>query len=150
MSRRTKDFKVEASGRDQGKIFRLTEMSAFATEVWAAKALLALLNAGVDIPDNVKDAGLAGLASIALSALGKMPAESLIPLMEEMMTCVQAVPDPRNPLPRPLFPDDIEEVMTLLKIRKELLELHLGFSLAAKLSSSTASAAEAETTSQTT
>jgi len=149
MARRIEEFKVEAVGRDKGKIFILTEMSAFATEKWAAKALLAVMKSGVDIPDDVMNSGTAGLASIAISAFGGVPPESLLELLDEMMTCVQCIPDPRNPLPRKLVDEDIEEVTTIFEIRKRLLNLHLGFSLAAKLSNSQASAAAQETTSQT-
>ena len=51
-----------------------------------------------------------------------------------MMSCVQYVGNPeKSPdvkLAMSSVPDAIEEVTTLLTIRKELLELHLGFSLA--------------------
>ena len=142
MARRTEEFKVEAVGRDKGKIFLLTEMSAFAAEKWAAKALLALMKSGVDVPDDIANSGTAGLASIAMAAFGGVPPESLIALLDEMMSCVQCIPDPRNPLSvRKLVEEDIEELVTLFEIRKRLLDLHLGFSLAAKLSKSPASAA---------
>jgi len=144
--RREKDFKVEAVGRDQGKLFHLTEMSAFAAEKFAAKVILALMKSGVKIPENVKDAGLAGLATIAMSAFGGIHPDVLMPLLDEMMECVKIVPDPRNPIGsiRALVPEDIDEVATLLKLRQELLELHLGFSLAAKLSNLMAEAAPEE------
>jgi len=141
MARRTEEFKVEAVGRDKGKIFLLTEMSAFAAEKWAAKALLALMKSGADIPENTLSAGTAGLASIAMTAFGNVPPEALMPLLDEMMACVQCIPDPRNPMPRKLVEEDIEEITTIFEIRKRLLDLHLGFSLAAKLSNSSALAA---------
>lgn len=147
MARREKDFKVEAVGRDQGKIFRLVEMSAFAAEKFAAKVLLALMKSGVKIPENVKDAGLAGLATVAISAFGGIHPDVLMPLLDEMMECVKIIPDSRYPdkSVRALVDEDIEEVATLLELRKELLELHLGFSLAAKLSNLMAEAAPEET-----
>ena len=145
MARRTEEFKVEAVGRDKGKIFLLTEMSAFAAEKWAAKALLALMKSGADIPETTLGAGTAGLASIAMTAFGNVPPEALMPLLDEMMSCVQCIPDPRNPLSaRKLVEEDIEEITTIFEIRKRLLDLHLGFSLAAKLSNSSASAAAIE------
>jgi hypothetical protein len=145
--RRTKDFKITAVDRDEGKIFQLTEMSAFAAEKFAAKVILALMKSGVKIPENVKDAGLAGLATIAISAFGGIHPDVLMPLLDEMMDCVKIISDPRNPQPRPLVPEDIDEVATLLTLRKELLELHLGFSLAAKLSNLMAEAATEEASS---
>ena len=147
MARRTEDFKVTEVGRDQGKTFRLTEMSAFHAERWAAKALLALMKSGVEVPEDVASAGLSGLAAIAMKAFGNLEPEALLPLLDEMLLCVQCIPDPRNPLPRALVEEDIEEMKTLLAIRKKLIDLHLGFSLAAKLSSYSASAAATNPTS---
>lgn len=142
MARRTKDFKVEAVGRDHGKIFRLTEMSAFAAEKWAARALLALMKSGVEVPDDVVQAGLPGLAAISMRAFGNLAPDALMPLLDEMLSCVQVVPSAN--VVRPLVEEDIEEVTTLLSIRRELLDLHLGFSIAAKLSTFSASAAKTQ------
>ena len=158
MARRIIDFKIDGvpsnqrGERDNGKMFRLTEMSPFAAEKWAAKALLALMKSGVDVPENYKELGLAGLAGMSMKAFGGIDPETLIPLMDEMLSCVKCVPDPRHPeqSARPLVEEDIEEVTTLLKLRDKLLELHLGFSLAEKLSTFSASAAAVLDPSKTT
>jgi len=150
MARRTEDFKVESNGRDKGKVFRLTEMSPFAAEKWAARAILALMKSGVEVPDDLAKAGLSGLAAITMRAFGSLAPDAVMPLLDEMLSCVTCIPDPRNPLPRPLVEEDIEEVATIVEIRKRLLDLHLGFSLAAKLSTFSASAAATEQNSQTT
>ena len=140
--RRTNVVTIESEGRDKGKTFLLTEMSASQAEKWAARALLALLKSGVHVPDEVASTGIAGLATIAIQAFGGISWELAEPLLDEMMNCVQIKPDPRNPnVIRALIEDDVEEVTTRLLLRKELLELHLGFSLAAKLSTLKASAA---------
>lgn len=146
MARRTEDFKVEAVGRDTGKIFRLTEMSAFRAEKWAARALLALIKSGAEVPEDAIKTGMAGLATVAMKAFGGILPETLLPLLDEMLECVEVIPDPRNPLPRKLFEEDVEEVTTLLELRKRLLDMHFGFSLAAKLSSFSASAAAPDET----
>jgi hypothetical protein len=150
--RRVEDFSITAEGRDNGKMFRITEMSAFAAEKWAARALLALMKSGVEIPDNVAKAGLAGLAALTMRAFGGVAPEALLPLLDEMLSCVKCIPDPRHPdqSARALVEEDIEEVKTIFEIRRRLLDLHLGFSLAAKLSTFPASAAEAEPSSKTT
>jgi hypothetical protein len=146
MARRVVDFKIPdapATNRDHGKLFRLTEMSPFAAEKWAAKALLALMKSGVNIPEDYKAMGLAALAGMTMKAFGCIEPGVLLPLMDEMLSCVQCIPDPRHPdaSTRALVEEDIEEVTTLLKLREKLLDLHLGFSLAAKLSTFSASAA---------
>ena len=142
--RHTKKFTVGSEGkRDSGKTFLLTEMSAVRAEKWAARALLALLKSGVELPEDAAQAGLAGIAAVGIKAFGSIDWTLAEPLMDEMMECVQVLPDPRNEkVVRPLFEEDIEEVTTRLAIRKELLELHLGFSLAAKLSTSRTSEAK--------
>jgi hypothetical protein len=71
---------------------------------------------------------------VGIKAFGSIPWELAEPLLDEMMSCVRFIPPAKNVEPMALLPDMIEEVTTLLSIRKELLELHLGFSLAAKLS----------------
>lgn len=43
MVRRIKDIRIEEEGRDQGKLFRITEMSAFDTEAWATRSINAIL-----------------------------------------------------------------------------------------------------------
>jgi hypothetical protein len=135
--RRTKIFTVvseDPENRDKGKNFLLTEMSAVQAEKWAARALLALLKSGIELPENAASAGLAGVAAVGIKAFGSIPWELAEPLLDEMMSCVRFIPPAKNVEPMALLPDMIEEVTTLLSIRKELLELHLGFSLAAKLS----------------
>jgi hypothetical protein len=147
--RNTLDLKIpgvrseKVGERDNGKIFRLTEMSAFAGEKWAARMILALMKSGVDLPEGFEKMGMAGLASISMRAFGGIAPEVLLPLMDEMLSCVKCIPDPRHPdeSARPLVEEDIEEIKTLLKIREKLLEVHLGFSLAEKLSIFKASAA---------
>lgn len=129
MARKVQDYTADA-GRDQGKLFRLTEMPATQAEKWAAKAFLALAKSGVDIPDNIASAGLAGVAAMGVKAFGGMSFADAEPLMDEMMRCVQRVVDPSNPtFARALIEDDIEEVQTRLKIRMELFKLHVDFSM---------------------
>lgn len=142
---RTKLYSCDEShGRDAGKSFLLTEMDADRAEKWAMRALNALAASGLQIPDG---AGLAEIASVGLDSFRGLPWNETEPLLDEMFSCVQCVPDPNKrtaqyPLgyPRPLAKGDIEEVKTRLKLRLEVLELHLGFSLADKLLTSRASA----------
>ncbi|MEG4669546.1 hypothetical protein UXP85_25165, partial [Enterobacter cloacae] len=54
------------------------------------------------------------------------------PLLDELMKCVQAVPNPADQnIKRPLIDDDTEEVMTRLKLRGEVFKLHVDFLTAA-------------------
>jgi hypothetical protein len=130
---------IVAEGRDKGKIFRLREMSSQQAEAWAGRLLLALANHGIDVPHNFFDLSMAGLAVIGVYAITRVPWAEAKPLMDEMMGCIRIQPgaDPRvvrDLIDRGDDGDDIEEVATRLKLREEVLSLHLGFSIADGLS----------------
>lgn len=135
--RKTIDVTIADDGRDKSKVFRLTEMPAAQAEKMAVRALLAMAKSGVDVPEDVVGMGLMGLVAIGVRALRHVEFADLEPLLDELMGCVQVVPDRQKPqFARPLMPDDVEEVRTYLTLRKALLELHVGFSLPAAPSAS--------------
>ncbi len=139
MTRRTVEFTVTDNNRDKGKKFLITELSSEAGEEWALKLFFALANTGVDIPDEIRNAGMAGVARLGLSALGKLPFDVAQPLLREMFTCIQFIPGARNVV-RDLLSDDIEEVWTRLQLRGEVLKLHVDFFTNAAPSSSDSTA----------
>ena len=119
---------IEANGRDQGKVFHLKEMPASQAERWAMRALLALVRSGVELPDDVASAGMAGVAALGLKAFSGVKFEEIEPLLVEMMECVKAIPDPSKPkMIRDLVETDIEEISTRLRLRAEVFALHTGF-----------------------
>nr|WP_250135698.1 hypothetical protein [Escherichia coli] len=71
-------------------------MSASQAEWWAMRAIMAMGRGGVELPDDVRSLGMAALALEGLKALSKIPPDEARPLMDEMMDCVQFVPDPKN------------------------------------------------------
>ncbi|WP_233234493.1 hypothetical protein [Bordetella sp. LUAb4] len=123
--RKTVTITIDADGRDKGKIFVATELSAYESEEWATRALFAMMNAGVEIPDDIAAAGLAGVAALSLQSLSRVSYEQARPLLDKMLTCIQIQPSPR--VLRALVDGDIEEVSTLFRLRKEVLDLHLSF-----------------------
>jgi hypothetical protein len=129
MPRREAVVVIDAEGRDKGKIFRLTELPAEQGEEWATRLLLALGKSGVEVPEGVFSMGMAGLAAVGIRAMGGLPWEVAKPLMQEMMACVQIQPGPDARIVRRMIPDDIEEVATRLRLRDEVINLHLGFSV---------------------
>lgn len=152
--RKWKVVAIDGEGRDKGKAFLIVEKSAYDAEKWAARALFALSRVGVEVPDDAIRAGALGVLAIGLEAFKALPFEEAEPLLDEMMTCISFVPDAskidpetKRPIPRPLMrgddvnDGDISEVGTLVKLRGEVLELHLGFSIAAVLSNLAAAAA---------
>ena len=134
--RKTKVVTIPTTGgRDAGKVFLLTEMDAARAERWATQAFFAMAANGVDIPPEIMNLGLGALAAVGVRAILTAKFEDALPLLDEMMTCVAVVPDPKKPdFTRPIDNDDIEEVATRLMLRSEVFELHTGFSVAAFLS----------------
>lgn len=133
MARKTETVIITAEGRDKGKQFLLTEMPAMKAERWAYRALLALAHSGVDLPTDAATGGMAGFATAGLQALEKLEFEEARPLLDEMWTCVQVIPDPKNSMViRPLMAreqegDDIEEVTTIMHLRDRIFRLHTDF-----------------------
>jgi hypothetical protein len=132
--RKEKDFEATEL-RDKGKRFKITEMPAMQAEKWAARFFLALAKSGIDIPSDIAQQGMAGVAIVALRTLGGVDWQLAEPLLDEMFKCVAIyLPNNATQTRPPTMQDDIEEVKTLWDLRKEVLELHLGFSIAEGLS----------------
>lgn len=138
--RRTKQYLVESEGRDKGKRFLITEMSASKAESWAYRLILALANSNTELPEGFEKTGMAGLAQIGLRGLVRLPWFVAEPLLKEMFECVQAMPDAKNlSTVRPLQAGDdggegdydIQEVTTRMNLRLEIFKLHVDFSEAA-------------------
>ena len=134
--RKTSFHVVTTDGRDKGKRFLLTEMPALTIEKWAMRAILALSKAGAEIPEGA--VGIAAIAEAGMRALAKLDFADAAPLLDEMMTCVQIVPDPKHPeITRPLVMnemegDDVEELSTLWELREAVFKLHTEFFFPAK------------------
>lgn len=147
MARKQLKITIADEGRDKGKVFVLTEMAARPGHDWATRALFAIMNGGVDIPDDFMGAGWAGLAAIGIKALGKVHVDAAKPLMDELLECVTIQPDAGKPeVTRKWIDDDFEEITTIFRLQKDVLLLHVNFPTAAGRSTS-APAAEAATAS---
>jgi hypothetical protein len=130
MARKTIKYEVKDKGRDNGKVFVITEMPARQAHSWATQAIFAIMNAGVDVPENIAEMGMAGLAAVGVKALGGIPHHVAQPLLDELFECIQIMPDKNRPeVVRCLIDDDTEEVMTLFKLQKEAIGLHVNFSM---------------------
>jgi hypothetical protein len=51
----------------------IREMSATQAEWWAIRAILAMANNGINLPDNLSDMGMAGMAKVGLEMVAKNP-----------------------------------------------------------------------------
>lgn len=125
MALKTKTVTITNEGRDLGKNYKLTEMPVAKGEKWAARALLALAKAGVEVPDNAD--GMSGLAGFGLSSIEKLDWADVEPLMDEMLTCIKFAPSAGITRDLMLDAGDVEEISTLFTLRKEILALHFDF-----------------------
>lgn len=131
------DITITDDGRDLGKVFHIKEMSASQAEKWAMRALMIAARSGVDVGEAL-GAGMKGIAILGVTSLMTMNFFEAEPLLDEMMTCVRIKPDPKNRhVIRDLIDDDIEEILTRIKLRREVLNLHVDFSTAGALLKST-------------
>lgn len=116
---------VAGVGRDEARVYRITEMSAFKVEKWAIRALWVIASKGVDLPEVFDNAPFAEFVKVGLSALFKVDYSDAEPLLDEMMTCVSLVTQAGV---RPLImADDFEDLRTIIKLRKEVFALHTDF-----------------------
>jgi hypothetical protein len=135
MARKTTIVTIDAAGRDMGKRFQLTEMSASQAEKWGMRAIAAIVRSGVDVPEHIAQSGMAGIMAVGLKSLFGADFRDAEPLLDELFACVKILPDAAHPgLARALVEEDIEEVATRLRLRSEVFELHTNFSVAAFLS----------------
>ncbi len=135
--RKTKEIKIETANRDQGKRFRITEISACAQERWATRVVMALLNSGLELPKGISaedlqgSSGLAKILGMGVKALSNVKYEYAEPLYAELLKCVEYLGIQGDTVSRPLTEETadevIEEVTTLLLLRKEVLKLHFDF-----------------------
>ena len=132
MARKTKIVTITDENRDQGKTFIITEVPADQAESWALRLFLALKQSEVDVPESLQSLGMAGIASMGIRALLSMEYSTLRPLLAEMLDCVKFKPERAELAPVPLGSGInclVEEVSTLVRLRREVAELHLGFSI---------------------
>lgn len=125
----------KAGERDNGKIFVLTEMDAWAGQKWALRMLQALAASGVTLPEGALSTGWAGLAGFGITAFLQAPSAALEPLLDEMIGQAAYQHDPKHPpqLIRPGPNCVVQEIKTFLTIQVALLKLHLVFLPAAAI-----------------
>lgn len=146
MARREAIFTITDEGRDKGKVFKLTEMDSAKAEDLCLQALFLLSAGGIGMPEDVQGTGALGVATAGYEAFMRhVPYKEIKPILDEMWKCIEYIPNPSNHnLVRPLNPNgsDIEEVLTRLRLRMEVFNLHVGFSTGEETSKSIPTAAE--------
>ncbi|WP_432784676.1 hypothetical protein AAEX37_01954 [Oligella sp. MSHR50489EDL] len=125
MARKEKTYTVEG-GRDDGKTFLITEMPVIKADAWATRVLFAIAKSGIDTAGINPNGGMLEMVKVAITTIGNIDHDEGYPLLNELLDCVQIIPS--GGTPRKLNIDsDIQEVRTLMMLRKESLMLHLDF-----------------------
>ena len=120
------------AGRDVGKEFVITEMSAFQTEMWSFRALQLLSKEKLQINDFLNEDGGVSLNALKLFQVGLSSISQCNPLevkelFDEMMECIKIkMPGggTRNIIDGS---DDIEEIYTIYKLRQAWFNLNFSF-----------------------
>jgi hypothetical protein len=137
MGRKTKPIEIKEEGRDKGKVFVIKEMSARGAFKWGCRALSAMSRSGVPMPPNIEGTGLLGVAAIGIRGIFLADPDEIEPLLDKVMSeCIRFAPSKEPELTRLVNDDldDIEEVATVIFLYMEVLDLHVGFSVADALS----------------
>lgn len=120
MARRTKQITIE-TGRDKGKRFEITEMSAFDAEMFMMR-IMSLT--GSDGGGSFLSGGL-NISGLLAHLNHKDGAE----LYDSLLSCVKIIPGANDSIKRDIDKEDIEEFTTLFKLRTEALSIITGFTV---------------------
>ncbi|CRY10540.1 TPA: hypothetical protein ACMY33_001241 [Yersinia enterocolitica] len=135
MSRKQITYIVEDEGRDKGKEFIITEMSAWDAEELSEEIYRAMGHGEFNsLPADVVSMGVAGLATVGISVLAAAPASVSRPISDRILSTVEIViTNEGKDITRSIKPIDFEEVSTIRTLKDKVFELNFGFlSLAAK------------------
>lgn len=125
MTLKSKTITIE-KGRDAGMMYQVTEMPIAKADNWAMRALFAIANGGVDLEGVSPNMGMLGMANVAIKALAGINPNVGIPLLDELLDCVQAIPSGGTARPL-LLESDVKDLSTMFTLRKEALAIHLDF-----------------------
>lgn len=122
-----------AEGKDAGKCFVITRMSAFTADKWARNVVRALGRAGARTPREALQSGIAGLSGQSMALFSHMSDEDCDMAFSGLLDCVKIRRDPSNPSiePAPLIEADITDANTLPELRTEAFRLNVDFFKAA-------------------
>ncbi|HDL8245518.1 TPA: hypothetical protein PXR41_004568 [Yersinia enterocolitica] len=135
MSRKQITYTVEDEGRDKGKEFIITEMSAWDAEELSEEIYRAMGHGEFNsLPADVVSMGVAGLATVGVSVLAAAPASVSRPISDRILSTVEIViTNEGKDINRAIKPLDFEEISTIRTLKDKVFELNFGFlSLAAK------------------
>lgn len=132
MGRKTERVTISDPGRDNGRVFVLTEMDSWNALILTSKIAHALSVSGINVPEIAKSPE--GLAEAGIRLMTFIAPAVATPIMEELRECITVLPPKGKPgaMPQPLIPENQpHEIKTWFTLLTRLYYLHLGFSPAA-------------------
>lgn len=148
MAREKKVVVIDREGRDSGKKFLITEMSAFNTNRWALACARQLAKSGVELPQDVVDLGIGGVINAVKNAvhnpselgdsfnqsllkgflylMANVEEQKIFTLLDDLLGCVQLQNEQGYPIEL-MIDEHIEESSTLNKLYLEVFNIHSFF-----------------------
>lgn len=130
MARKEIPFIVETEGRDKGKEFLITEMSAWDADTLAQDIFRAMGDSNYSsIPADVIAMGCAGLATVGLSVISASSPEVARQLRDRLMSTVDIVitNDGKRQQRKVNGSLDFEEVSTIRSLLDKVFEINFNF-----------------------
>lgn len=130
MARKEIPFIVETEGRDKGKEFLITEMSAWDADSLAQDIFRAMGDSNYSsIPADVIAMGCAGLATVGLSVISASSPEVARQLRDRLMSTVDIVitNDGKRQQRKVNGSLDFEEVSTIRSLLDKVFEINFNF-----------------------
>ena len=129
MARKEIPYIVETEGRDKGKEFLITEMSAWDADSLAQDIFRAMGESNFSgIPSDVMNMGCAGLATIGVNVVSASSPEVARQLRDRLMSTVQIViTHDGNRQMREVKPIDFEEVSTIRTLMDQVFKVNFEF-----------------------
>lgn len=140
MARNTKKITIN-KGRDKGKTFSITEMSAWDSNRWMISFLKQLAKSGNSLPTDISDLGIAGLLAVIqnegdalksptffkslMSVASNIDEQDLFPLLDKLLTCVSLITPKGHEID--FTTDQIEDSSTFSTLYSEVFQAHVFF-----------------------
>jgi hypothetical protein len=127
-----KEITIDIQDRDQLLTFKIRQMSVMQLESWGTRVIMLLAAAGAKVPEGYDlKAAITFLkenSGAMLGNLGNMDYERARPLLDELLSCCSIKIGNLEKRCTPEVVDDhVQDVKTLLTLRKEALVLNVGF-----------------------
>ena len=128
-----KESIITIQDQDQELTFKIRQMSATQLESWGIRVILLIAAAGVKVPAGYDlKAAVAFLkenSGALLGNLGSLDFEKAKPLLDELLACCSIkIGNLEKRCTPEVIDDHVQDVKTLLTLRKEAIKLNVGFS----------------------